>query len=350
MKPLSSYVNERDEILLKIIFSKWCCCLCVFLAFGSFLSNESKASTEKTFRISILSVGTVRQNALKGFMEAMTEYEKTDNLKFIYDTKDASGDRQRLPKLADAVVADKPDLIIAAGGVEADTLKKATATTKIPVVFLVVSSSVSRGLAGTLQYPGGNFTGIDTNDTALTGKRLWYIKKIFPEATRVLCFNVPSITPSADSVKIGRKMAPQLGLTLTVIDVDTIADIEAAAKAVTKENTDVIMLNPCAPVSQALKTVLLPLSLQQKIPILGYSEGDISNGALASYGPSRYGIGRQGARIAVKVLNGASPSGIPIEPPENLDLIINRNLVDRLSFSLPTKIWRLANSVVNIEL
>lgn len=313
------------------------------------LSVGREANAAKSFRISVLTMGTIRKAALEGFMEAMAENETLDNIKIIYTIKDAAGNLGNLTPLAEEIAADKPDLIVAAGGVEADALKIATAENRIPVVYLVVSSSVSRGLAESMQRPGGNLTGIDTNDTALTGKRLWYITKLFPQARRVLCFNFANIAPSADSIKIAREMAPQLGLQLTVIDVDSAKDLVTAAATVTREKTDAILLNPCAPVTQAIKTVLLPLSLEKKIPILGYSEGDVQKGAIASYGPSRYGIGKQGARLAIKLLHGADPAVVPIETPEALELIINRHMAERLGLEIPNRIWRIADSVVSIE-
>ena len=82
---------------------------------------------------------------------------------------------------------------------------------------------------------------------------------------------------------------------------------------------------------------------------MGFSEGDVKKGAVAAFGPSRYGIGKQGARLAIKILHGSSPSAIPIETPEALELIINQHMVERLGVTIPKRMWKIADSIVNIE-
>jgi putative ABC transport system substrate-binding protein len=315
---------------------------------GAIFALPAVAAEGQSLRIAVLTIGDVRKSALDGFMDAMRDHGEMDNSEYFFEVKDAHTKRAELPALADEIVASRPDLIIAAGGLEADALKKATAENRIPVVFLVVSSSVERGLVASRQQPGGNMTGIDTNDTALTEKRLWYINKLLPAARRVLSLNVPAVTPSAESILVAKQTAPHLGLEFSAIDVTSAAEIKTAAANISRKQTDVLLLNPCAPVSQALKPILLPVSLEQKIPIFGYSGFDINNGAVAIYGPSRYGIGRQGARLAIKILHGSSPASLPVETPEELELIINRHMVERLELKLPSRLWKLANRIENI--
>jgi putative ABC transport system substrate-binding protein len=344
-----SFVTGDRRAHVRFLSGKVVCSIAACLLFFFSVPLSAVPAEVRSFRISILSAGSIRDNALKGFTEAMSEYESENDVRFIYDIKDSRGDRKVLPGLAADIVATGPDLIIAAGGVEADALRVATTGNRIPVVFLIVSSSVSRGLVDSLQHPGRNLTGIDTNDTALTEKRLWYITRLLPEVRRVFCLNVPNIQPSADSIEIARRVAPRLGLELTVKDVNNVDEIKQAVSTLSRENTDLIMLNPCAPVSQALKPTLLPVSLQQKIPIFGYSEDDIANGAVSIYGPSRYGIGRQGARLAIKVLRGSDPATLPVESPNEHELHLNRFMVERLGLQLPRKMWSLAHSVVDVE-
>ena len=66
----------------------------------------------------------------------------------------------RLPTLAAELVAQTPDLIVAAGPQAAVALKSATAT--IPIVFVAVFDPVGGGLVQSLSRPGGNITGLAT--------------------------------------------------------------------------------------------------------------------------------------------------------------------------------------------
>src|SRR5262245_47097356 len=68
--------------------------------------------------------------------------------------------QDRLPALADELVALSPDLLIAVGPQPALALKSATAA--IPIVFAPVADPVGIGLVQSLARPGGNITGLAT--------------------------------------------------------------------------------------------------------------------------------------------------------------------------------------------
>lgn len=301
------------------------------------------------YRVGLLMAGDNRADPVKGFQEGLNEITQPDNIQIVYNIKNASGDRSQLKRLAAEIVASSPDIAIAAGGIEADALNEATHGNKIPVVFLAAASAVERGLVASMTKPGGNITGVDTNDTALTAKRLWYISKMLPEAKKILCLNIPSITPSVESSAIAREAGEKLGMEIQIIDVSSRDDVAEKIAGVSRQNTDLILLLPVAPTDQAVKTTLLPLSLSQKIPIMGYNQGSLNSGAFAAYGSSRFETGKQAARLTVKILRGANPALLPVESPDGLNLTINRLLVNRLGLKLTTRVWKLANSVIELQ-
>lgn len=323
--------------------------LVALAAFGMLAASIASAHAARTVRIGILMAGDNRQLPVQGFQAAMAEHAATGDATLIFDIKNAAGANDQLARLAGELVSGRPDIAIAAGGVEADALKAATAGSKLPVVFLGVSSAVERGLIDSMALPGGNLTGVDTNDSLLTEKRLWYITKILPQARKVVCFNVPTNTPSAQSTAIARRIAPQLGLSLGVIDVATKEDVSRAAAALAKKDADVILLLPVAMIDQLLKGVLLPLSVQQGIPIMGYNQWTVEQGAFAAYGASRLETGKQAARLAIKILHGSDPAVLPTEVPQRLELTVNRRMAERLGLKLSDRIWRLADVVADIN-
>ncbi|MBC8440410.1 MAG: ABC transporter substrate-binding protein [Deltaproteobacteria bacterium] len=321
---------------------------CVISAF-CVLFMPAAAAFGKNIHISILMASDVRVTTVDGFKNGLVEHAKEEGHTFTYTDKNAAGDRKALPGLAEEIIAAKPDIAVAAGGIEADALKDASSGTGIPVIFLSVSSSVNRGIIASMVSSGNNLTGIETNDTQLTAKRLWYISKMLPRARQVFCFHVPSIAPSVESIAIARQTAAELGFELQVAEVESEADIKKAVDSLSRATVDVILQVPAAPVDKALGSIIFPRAMAEKIPIFGYGSNSLDNGAFASYAGSRYANGQQAARLVHKIVNGILPSDIPVETPEKLELIINRSLVEKLGLKLPGRVWSMADQIVDIN-
>ncbi|MBU1564726.1 MAG: ABC transporter substrate-binding protein [Proteobacteria bacterium] len=316
-----------------------CCLLLLF----------SPSVEAKNIKISILMASDVRQLPVAGLKNALATHSTEEGHTFKYEIKNAAGDRKQLATMAAEIIAAKPDVAIAGGGIEADALLVASAGTNIPVVFLSVSSAVERGIVASMVSSGNNFTGIDTNDTQLTAKRLWFIRKILPDAKKVLCFHVPSIVPSRQALAVARLSAKELGFELQVVEVESDADIKRAAGELSRATTDVILQLPAAPTDKALRPIIFPKAMAEKIPIFGYGEASIDGGAFASYAGSRFANGEQAARLIHKILKGTAPKEIPIENPEKPELIINKDLVAKLGINLPSRVWRMADQLVDVQ-
>lgn len=305
----------------------------------------------KAIKLGVLMASNTRQAPVDGLKSGLAKHAQEWGHIHTYNylIKNADGDRRKLAPMAAEIIASRPDVAIACGGIEADALLTASAGTTVPVVFLSVSSSVDRGIVASMVSSGNNFTGIDTNDTALTAKRLWFIKKMLPEAKNIFCFNVPSVFPSAQSLEVARDNADELGLTINSIDVESDADIRKATDSLSRETTDVILLLPVVFTDKALRSIILPKAMSEKIPIFGYGMTNIESGAFASYAGSRFANGEQAARLIHKVINGTPPADIPIETPEKLELILNKAQVAKLGLKIPNRVWRMADKIVDIE-
>ena len=154
---------------------------------------------------------------------------------------------------------------------------------------------------------------------------------------------MPSSSPIAEEI------APGLGLELIIVSVETEQEIQDAAAAILGSEVDAMLILPQAPVWQAMKEVLYPVSVAQGIPIFGVDRDDLERGAIASYAGSRYANGFQAARLVEKILRGANPADIPVETPEQLELVINRSVVEAIGITIPDEILGLADEMIEIE-
>ena len=89
----------------------------------------------------------------------------------------------RFRTLAQELVDEKPDVIIAVTPRGTLELKKLTDT--IPIVFVLIADPVGFGFVESLARPGGNATGLSLMSQDLSGKRLELLKEAVPNLSRV---------------------------------------------------------------------------------------------------------------------------------------------------------------------
>src|ERR1700737_2919615 len=92
----------------------------------------------------------------------------------------AEGHYDRLPALAADLVGSQVDVIATPGMPLALAAKSATST--IPIVFLIGADPVAAGLVASLARPGGNLTGVAIMATELMPKRLELLSEMVPQA------------------------------------------------------------------------------------------------------------------------------------------------------------------------
>lgn len=88
---------------------------------------------------------------------------------------------------------------------------------------------------------------------------------------------------------------------------------------------------------------LLRYSGAQRLPLIAYSEGFTKSGALLSLGGDYEDMGRQAARIAIRVLSGDEPSRI--QHPERVVTFINLQVAKALNISVRESLVVLAARV-----
>jgi ABC-type uncharacterized transport system substrate-binding protein len=121
----------------------------------------------------------------------------------------ANGNSTRLAELADELVAQKPDLLLALGG---DVVKVLFDASKgsIPVVGGVSDSPVRAGFAASLAKPAKNFTGVTFLTDEMAAKRMELLKEVAPNTKRVaVIFNPQHLD---DEVTFARRAAQSLAI------------------------------------------------------------------------------------------------------------------------------------------
>jgi putative ABC transport system substrate-binding protein len=158
------------------LFFTICLLLTVFLPV---LSTEAQQSA-KLPKIGWLAVRPASAAfAIESFQREFRKLGYIDGKNITFDYRYAEGKLDRLPGLADELVRDQVDLIIAPNTPAAVAAKNATKT--IPIVFIDVTDPIAAGLVDSLPRPGGNITGFTTIGAILAGKRLELLKETIPK-------------------------------------------------------------------------------------------------------------------------------------------------------------------------
>lgn len=168
------------------------------------------------------------------------------------------------------------------------------ATSTIPIVFVQIYDPQAAGFIQSLAHPGGNLTGPVAN-LKLLDKRLQLLKEIDPKAERILVLYDGRDPYSAGERALARKAAAPLKLTIVERDAGTEADVKRVFADLNPGEVDAVIV-----ASPHLQTnhprLILELSEDARLPVVGHREAWVDWGALLSYSTDGDSAGPVAAR------------------------------------------------------
>jgi len=326
-------ISMNNIILLKFSTLRASHFPLIIILLSGLLLTGCENSESKNSNIGILLFGDSRQPQVDGFIDEMSK-SGFDKKTTTYTILNAKNNRKALAEMVKELINKKPDLLVAAGGLEADTMKKMSESHNIPVVVLYVNAIIERGLVKSRSNTGWNATGVDNLNAEISGKRIELIKGLLPDTKRVLILYYKKIAPSRIGVLEAKKVADKLGITIDARAVNSRKEISAIMSSLKPGEIDVMLTVPTAPIDNALKDTILPDIARLGVPLFTHSRPLAELGAFASYGADFYDLGQQAARLANKILGGVSADHIPFEIPKNFKYTINQDVQTKLSIRI----------------
>src|SRR6266850_655923 len=153
-----------------------------------------------------------------------TGYVEGQNLAIEY--RSAEGHYDRLPALADDLVGREVD-VIATGGVPLALAAK-SATSTIPIVFIIGTDPAEVGLVASLARSGGNLTGIAIMATELMPKRRELLSELAPQAGTIALLVNPNNASAEPQIRGVEEAARAKGVQLRILKASTESEIDAA--------------------------------------------------------------------------------------------------------------------------
>ncbi len=287
--------------------------------------------------VGILLHGESRVPLMTGFLQELKALGFEDGKNMVVTALNTDGDAKQLKPLAQQLIEKKPDLLVAAGGLEAEEIKAQIEQIQNapPVLALYINAIIERKFVRDRRDPGWNVTGIDNLNGELSGKRVELLNDLLPNAKKVLILFNPKIEPSVIGLQHAKEAAANRGLEIVERAVLNPDEIRQTMEAVQPGDADAVLLVPTAPIDNQVKDVILPNADRLKIPVFTHSRSMLKAGASASYGAPFPEIGRQGARLAEKILSGQAAKDIPFEIPLKYEYSVNVPALKKSGHEVP---------------
>lgn len=264
------------------------------------------------------------------FQRSLLDLGHVEGKNLTIEYRYADGQLKRLDELARELVRLPVEIIVASGESAALAAKRATMT--IPIVATeMIWDPVKAGLAVSLPRPGGNLTGIASEE--LWEKRLALLKELAPKVSKIaVLWNPANAGNSACRSEIVAA-APRLKMEVRWVE---IADSAALDRALTTLSTDSPeALATCWDiVSMAKAETIARVASTTGIPTLAPLTEYVRAGALLSFGTSLSTQRRSAARYISKILQGTPPGDLAIENSQP-KLVINEKTLRGLGLTAP---------------
>lgn len=315
--------------------------------FFALLSSFTPAEKPHPAKIGILLANDSRQAKVAGLEDGLKSLGYQNGQEVSYQTCNAQNDLAQLPALAKQLIEAHPDVLIAAGAIEAQTLKDLTAKmpNPLPVVFIGTLSPTELSLVSSNAHPGGNITGLNNYHLELTPKRLELLHRLLPEVHRVAVLGDTRVPVFAEIQQNIQTVAGEFSLTITTFTVSNPQEVSQTINQISLAKTGAILLLPGFFLETSTEQIA-NLAMSKGIPVFGVYPDDVDQGCLASYGISYQDQGEQSAHLVSKILQGQSPADIPVETPDKLVFALNLQAAQQLGIHPASSILSLADKVI----
>ena len=294
--------------------------------------HQLKADKKKdVFRIGISQFITHQSldATREGFVDELAKQGYVEGENIEIDLQNAQGEQRNLKTISQQL-AESSDVVLAIATPSAQSLANTTQTT--PVIFSAVTDPVSAKLVESREHPGGNVTGTSDQSSDAISTQINLIKKVLPKAKTIGILYTQSEPNSVVQKDEAKRLLEEKGFTVvekTILDSN---NVKAAAESLMAE-VDMVFVPTDNIISSTMETVK-QVSIKHKVPVFGGSTEMIAVGGLYNYGTNYEELGRQTARMLIRILKGEKPENMAVELPEKLELHTNKEMADALGIDI----------------
>ncbi len=218
----------------------------------------------------------------------------------------------------------RPDMVLAVG---MEALSRVKRIKNIPVVYLMVLNAQSI-------LSGENITGVSINISQ--EKQLTTLSKVLPDIKNIGLLYNPDGTGYL--AKKAQAAAKKIGIKLIAKEVYNAREVPSLIMNM-KGKIDLFwMLPDLTVITPETVEFLFLFSLENRIPILTFSEKYVELGALMSIGIDPFDIGSQAGEMANKILSGRDVKSVQRVDARKAVVSINLKVAKKLGITIDEKI------------
>jgi putative ABC transport system substrate-binding protein len=261
------------------------------------------------------------------------------------DLRFGDGDAEKMGLQAHAILAQKPDVVLAQGVVGATALQSATTTT--PVVFMMLQDPIGGGFVTSLSRPGGNLTGFTNFDFTLVGKWLQFLKELSPGVTRALALINPDYPArlAGYEAELARS-GPLLGIDVRIAGVHDAAEIARAITSFAEAPRGGLIVLPDA-VTGVYGRQIVDLAATYRLPAVYAYAAPVRLGGLAAYTTSVTQDAQRAAGYIDRILRGAVVGDLPVQASDRFLTLINLNTAASLGLTISPSLLASADELID---
>ena len=319
--------------------------LCMVIGVVLIAGAAPSPAQSRIYRIGALETRSSTLNAanVAAFRQGLRElgYREGQDYEYVYRSSDGHDDR--FPGLASELARMNVDVIVTRGTPAALAAKNVRPI--VPVVMAASADPVGTGIVTSLAHPGGNVTGLSSALTEAYGKRVELLKDLVPGLARIAAiFNMgnPVIPPQWEIVAT---TARSLGLEAQLLDVRRPEDLPAAFDRAVRGNAQALVVGLDG-VTQANLRPIAEFATRQRLPSVYAEKAYAKVGGLIGYGASDVEMYRRAAVFVDKILKGARPGDLPVEEPNEFELVINLRTAAAIGLGIPQTLMMRANELI----
>jgi putative ABC transport system substrate-binding protein len=248
----------------------------------------------------------------------------------------------RLPELANELIALKCDVIFAAAPYAIEAATKAASGVPIVAVDLE-SDPVASGWVRSLSRPGGDLTGWFLDLPELGGKQIELLKEAVPTLSQLAVLWDSTI--GMVQFRATESAARAAGIKLQSFPIQRLEDFKGAFDLAARQQVEgMVVLS--SPLILNQRSQIADLAIRARLPTISLFTLFPRSGGLMAYGPNLPDMYRRAAGYVDRILKGATVGELPIERPSRFDLVVNLKTAKALGLTIPESFLVRADEVI----